>query len=118
MRFENPPLSFNPKVLFIEQQENGWQYKIYADGTEIGLLLYRNDYEAIPNDNIVFTDEDKDFLINATSINFKKNPKEASNIFHSIIKASVSKAATEKKEKPKPKSKDKPNDGATVVGGG
>jgi hypothetical protein len=38
----------------------------------------------------------------------KKNPKEASNIFHSIIKASVSKKATEKKEvkeksKPKPK---------------
>lgn len=29
----------------------------------------------------------------------KKNPKEASNIFHSIMKASVSKTATEKKEK-------------------
>ena len=28
-----------------------------------------------------------------------KTPKEASNIFHSIIKASVSKTATEKKEK-------------------
>jgi len=35
----------------------------------------------------------------------KKNPKEASNIFHSIIKASVSKKATEKKEKVKPKPK-------------
>jgi hypothetical protein len=33
----------------------------------------------------------------------EKNPKEASNIFHSIIKASVSKKATEKKSKPKPK---------------
>jgi hypothetical protein len=33
-----------------------------------------------------------------------KNPKKASNIFHSIMKASVSKTATEKKEaKPKPK---------------
>lgn len=30
----------------------------------------------------------------------KKNPKEASNIFHSIMKASVSKGATEKKPKP------------------
>jgi len=28
----------------------------------------------------------------------EKNPKEASNIFHSIMKASVSKKATEKKE--------------------
>lgn len=40
-----------------------------------------------------------------------KNPKEASNIFHSIIKASVSKAvikpkkATEVKKEPKPKPK-------------
>ena len=36
-----------------------------------------------------------------------KNQKEASNIFHSIMKASVSKAATAKKDKkdikPKPK---------------
>lgn len=39
-----------------------------------------------------------------------KNPKEASNIFHSIMKASVSKSATEKKPKeavkPKPKQDD------------
>jgi hypothetical protein len=28
----------------------------------------------------------------------EKNPKEASNIFHSIMKASVSKTATEKKD--------------------
>jgi hypothetical protein len=35
----------------------------------------------------------------------KKNPKEASNIFHSIMKASVSKTVTEKKEKPKVKPK-------------
>jgi len=28
----------------------------------------------------------------------KKNPKEASNIFHSIMKVSVSKKATEKKD--------------------
>lgn len=39
----------------------------------------------------------------------QKNPKEASNIFHSIIKASVSKKATEskppKKKETKPKSK-------------
>jgi len=37
----------------------------------------------------------------------QKNPKEASNIFHSIMKARVSKTATEKKEKKevKPKSK-------------
>jgi hypothetical protein len=36
----------------------------------------------------------------------EKNPKEASNIFHSIMKASVSKTATEKKDKKaKPKSK-------------
>jgi hypothetical protein len=35
----------------------------------------------------------------------KKNPREASNIFHSIMKASVSKTATKKKTaKPKPKS--------------
>jgi len=37
----------------------------------------------------------------------QKNPKEASNIFHSIMKASVSKKAIEKKDKkeakPKPK---------------
>ena len=37
----------------------------------------------------------------------KKTPQEASNIFHSIMKASVSKPATVKKEnketKPKPK---------------
>ncbi|HEY5325962.1 MAG TPA: hypothetical protein VIJ27_03095 [Mucilaginibacter sp.] len=37
----------------------------------------------------------------------KKNSKEASNIFHSIMKASVSKTATEKKEKPKAKPKPK-----------
>jgi hypothetical protein len=39
----------------------------------------------------------------------KKNPKEASNIFHSIMKASVSKTATKKKvakEKATPKSED------------
>jgi hypothetical protein len=41
------------------------------------------------------------------SSNDKKNPKEASNIFHSIMKASVSKTATEKKEKPKAKPKPK-----------
>ncbi|HTE00427.1 MAG TPA: hypothetical protein VK668_14135 [Mucilaginibacter sp.] len=35
----------------------------------------------------------------------EKNPKEASNIFHSIIKASVSKPATEKKEKKEVKPK-------------
>ena len=29
----------------------------------------------------------------------RKSPKEASNIFHSIMKASVSKSATEKKTK-------------------
>jgi len=34
-----------------------------------------------------------------------KNPKEASNIFHSIIKASVGKKATEKKDKKEPKPK-------------
>ena len=37
----------------------------------------------------------------------KKTPQEASNIFHSIMKVSVSKSATEKKDKkvnkPKPK---------------
>lgn len=37
----------------------------------------------------------------------EKNPKEASNIFHSIMKVSVSKPTTEKKDKkevkPKPK---------------
>jgi|GEM_PF-6433603 len=106
MRFENPPLSFKPKVLFIEQQENGWQYKIYADGKEIGLLLYRNEYAVVPGDEIIFTDDDNEFLINATSINLNKAPQEASNIFHSIMKASVSKTATEKKDKrvtPKPK---------------
>ena len=37
----------------------------------------------------------------------EKTPKEASNIFHSIIKASVSKTATEKKDKPKAKPKPK-----------
>jgi hypothetical protein len=37
----------------------------------------------------------------------QKNPKEASNIFHSIIKASVSKTATEKKEKKEVKQKPK-----------
>lgn len=37
----------------------------------------------------------------------QKNPKEASNIFHSIIKASVSKKATEKKEKKEVKQKPK-----------
>jgi len=35
----------------------------------------------------------------------KKNPKEASNIFHSIMKVSVSKETTEKKDKPKAKPK-------------
>jgi hypothetical protein len=37
----------------------------------------------------------------------EKNPKEASNIFHSIMKASVSKKATEKKEKKEVKPKQK-----------
>jgi hypothetical protein len=41
----------------------------------------------------------------------KKNSQEASNIFHRIIEPSVSKKATEKKEKrkdkPKPKSENK-----------
>jgi len=36
-----------------------------------------------------------------------KKPQEASNIFHSIMKASVSKTATEKIEKPKAKPKPK-----------
>lgn len=35
----------------------------------------------------------------------KKNPNEASNIFHSIIKASVSKKTIEEKDKVKPKPK-------------
>ena len=64
IRFENPPLSFKPKILFIEQQENGWQYRIYADGHEIGLLLYRNGYAVENNSNIELTEEDKGFLIN------------------------------------------------------
>ena len=37
----------------------------------------------------------------------KKTPQEASNIFHSIMKVSVSKAATEKKEKKEVKAKTK-----------
>jgi alpha-acetolactate decarboxylase len=37
-----------------------------------------------------------------------KTPQEASNIFHSIMKASVSKPATEKKEKKEVKPKGKP----------
>jgi hypothetical protein len=37
----------------------------------------------------------------------KKNPKEASNIFHSIMKASVSKFATAKKPKKDVKQKPK-----------
>jgi hypothetical protein len=37
----------------------------------------------------------------------KKNPKEASNIFHSIMKVSVSKSATEKKHKKEVKQKPK-----------
>jgi hypothetical protein len=37
----------------------------------------------------------------------KKNPKDASNIFHSIMKASVSKTTAEKTEV-KPKTKPKP----------
>jgi len=37
----------------------------------------------------------------------KKTPQEASNIFHSIMKASVSKNATGKKDKPKEKPKPK-----------
>ena len=35
----------------------------------------------------------------------KKNPKEASNIFHSIMKASVTPTKKEVKDKPKPKKK-------------
>lgn len=37
----------------------------------------------------------------------KKNPKDASNIFHSIMKASVSKSATENNPKKEVKQKPK-----------
>lgn len=64
--FENPPLSLNPKRVVIEQQENGWHYKIYADGYEIAMMLYRNGF-GFANTSTELTDEDRGFLIAAAS---------------------------------------------------
>jgi hypothetical protein len=107
VRLENPPLSFNPKIVFIEKQDNDWHFKIYADGNEIGLVIYRNDYAVLPNEGVKFTEEDKDYFINATSLYLNKTPQEASNIFHSIMKASVKPKPTHKKDQPKTKPKPK-----------
>ncbi len=109
VRFDNPPISFNPTHLFITKQ-NEVSYEIHIDGFSKGHIITRNNEWAFQIADYTLTDKDKDFLIEgAKSLSITepvKNPKEASNIFHSIMKASVSKTATEKKpkkSKPKPK---------------
>ncbi len=62
VRFENPNLSFTPKVLFVEKQDEV-KYKIFSDGFEIGLIFERNGYWIANANNIMLTDEDKSFLI-------------------------------------------------------
>jgi hypothetical protein len=64
VRFEKPPLSFNPQNLFVEKQ-NEANYKIFADGIEIGLIFERNGYWFVNPYNLPLTDEDKVFLIEA-----------------------------------------------------
>jgi len=66
IRFENPQLSFNPKILFIEKQDEV-KYKIFADGFEVGLILERNGYWFVNHDNVALTDKDKGFLIEGAS---------------------------------------------------
>jgi hypothetical protein len=65
--FKKPSLSFNVQILTIEKQENGWHYKVYADGYEIGLILYRNGFDFANNTKVELTDEDRSFLIAAAS---------------------------------------------------
>jgi len=63
VRFENPPLSFNASILFIEKQDEVC-FKIFADGIPIGFIITRND-EWNCHIERNSTDPDKQFLIDA-----------------------------------------------------
>jgi len=62
VRFENPPLSFNPKILIIEKLAKA-KYKIISDGLELGVLLVRDGYWILTPNDILITEDDKEFLI-------------------------------------------------------
>ncbi len=62
VRFEDPPLSFEPKTLLIEKLGKA-RYKIVADGSELGVLLVRDDYWLLTPNDMLITEDDKEFLI-------------------------------------------------------
>jgi hypothetical protein len=66
IRFENPPISFNPSILFIEKQ-NEVYHKIYADGFQLGFIITRNNSWGFQTEKNL-TDSDKQFLIDAAKL--------------------------------------------------
>ncbi|WP_184548240.1 hypothetical protein [Mucilaginibacter sp. FT3.2] len=64
VRFDKPPISFNPYNLFIEKQ-NDVYHKIFADGFEIGYIITRNNEWVVQMEKYILTDNDKEFLIDA-----------------------------------------------------
>jgi hypothetical protein len=108
VRFDNSPLSFSPAHLFITKQDEVL-YKLHIDGFSKGHIITRNDKWEFQIDDYTLTDRDKEFLIEAAkSLSIDKTPKEASTIFHNIIKASVSPKATGSKVAEKKEAKQKP----------
>jgi hypothetical protein len=76
MRFDNPPLSFKPKHLFI-RKEDDLKYIISADGIHVGWLITRNGYDCdIVPDNQPMIQEDKDYII-AEFLKLKNNRRRS-----------------------------------------
>lgn len=64
VRFDSPPISFEPSHLFVEKQDNVY-YKIYADGFGIGHIITRNNEWSVQIGKKQLTAHDEEFLINA-----------------------------------------------------
>jgi hypothetical protein len=62
MRIDNPELSFKPKTLFL-QKEDDLKYLIFADGFNIGWLVVRNGHGVVPNEKEQFTEADENYII-------------------------------------------------------
>ncbi|MBB6111588.1 hypothetical protein SAMN05421821_113133 [Mucilaginibacter lappiensis] len=65
MRLFNPPLSFNPKILFVTKNDH-ISYTISTDNGSIGWLITRNgiDIDIQPNGKQNITESDRDYIIN------------------------------------------------------
>jgi thiol-disulfide isomerase/thioredoxin len=89
---ESSPLSFKTNTVIV-QPINEWQFEVKINGATVGYIITRTNEWGIDVKGYAFTNEDKNILINAAKSLMakqdKKSPKEASTIFHSIMKASV-----------------------------